>query len=141
VTATDASEAALSVARANAQRLGLSVEFQAGHWLRAVPGRQFHVIVSNPPYIATGDHHLDALSHEPASALSSGPEGLDDLRALVTAAPKALLPGGWLLLEHGHDQASAVRALLALAGFVHTGSRTDLAGIERCSGGHWPLKR
>lgn len=141
VTATDASEPALAVARANARRLGLAVDFHAGHWLAAVPGRRFHLIVSNPPYIATGDHHLDALSHEPGSALSSGPDGLDDIRMLVASAPRALLPGGWLLLEHGHDQAGRVRALLEQAGFDQVNSRTDLAGIERCSGGRWPLRR
>lgn len=141
VTATDASEAALAVARANARRLELAVDFHAGHWLAAVPGRHFHLIVSNPPYIATGDHHLDALSHEPGSALSSGPDGLDDIRALVASAPEALLPGGWLLLEHGHDQAAAVRTLLEQAGFDHVISRTDLADIERCTGGQWPLRR
>ncbi len=141
VTATDASEPALAVARANARRLGLAVDFHAGHWLAAVPGRRFHLIVSNPPYIATGDHHLDALSHEPGSALSSGPDGLDDLRALVASAPQALLPGGWLLLEHGHDQAGTVRTLLEQAGFNQVISRTDLAGIERCSGGQWRLRR
>lgn len=141
VTATDASEPALEVARANAQRLGLAAEFCAGHWLMAVPDRHFDLIVSNPPYIATGDHHLEALTHEPESALTSGPDGLDDIRTLVDTAPKSLQPGGWLLLEHGHDQASAVRALLIQAGFEQVSSRTDLAGIERCSGGQWPQKR
>lgn len=141
VTATDASEAALEVARANARRLGLAMDFHAGHWLAAVAGRHFDLIVSNPPYIATGDHHLHALSHEPGAALSSGPDGLDDIRALVASAPEALEPGGWLLLEHGHDQANAVRTLLVQAGFDPVLSRTDLAGIERCSGGQWPLRR
>lgn len=141
VAATDASSAALEVARANADQLGLQVEFHAGHWLAAVDGLRFDLIVSNPPYIAEGDPHLAALHHEPGSALTAGPDGLDDIRQLVASAPACLESGGWLLLEHGHDQAGAVRALLDAAGFVRTDSRTDLAGIERCSGGQWPLRR
>lgn len=141
VSATDASAGALAVARANADRLGLTVDFHAGHWLSAVPGQRFDLIVSNPPYIADGDPHLNALGHEPGSALTAGADGLDDLRAIVAGAPQALHPGGWLLLEHGHDQASAVCALLQTAGFEQTGSRTDLAGIGRCSGGQWPQRR
>jgi len=141
VSATDASAGALAVARANADRLGLAVEFHAGHWLAAVPAQRFDLIASNPPYIAEGDPHLTALGHEPGSALTAGPDGLDDIRTLVTSVPGALNPNGWLLLEHGHDQASAVRRLLQAAGFTQVGSRTDLAGIERCSGGQWPLRR
>lgn len=141
VTATDASAGALAVARANADRLGLAVDFHAGHWLSAVPGQRFDLIVSNPPYIAEGDPHLGALGHEPGSALTAGADGLDDIRILVSTAPQALNPSGWLLLEHGHDQAPAVRALLQAAGFEQVGSRTDLAGIGRCSGGQWPQQR
>jgi release factor glutamine methyltransferase len=141
VSATDASAGALAVARANADRLGLAVDFHAGHWLAAVPAQRFDLIASNPPYIAEGDPHLTALSHEPGSALTAGPDGLDDIRSLVTSVPGALNPNGWLLLEHGHDQAGAVRRLLQAAGFTQVGSRTDLAGIERCSGGQWPLRR
>jgi release factor glutamine methyltransferase len=141
VTATDASTDALAVARANAERLGLAVNFHAGSWLQAVPDQHFDVITSNPPYIADGDPHLAALGHEPLGALTSGPDGLDDIRELVTHAPTALAPGGWLLLEHGHDQAATVRALLVQQGFGQVSSRADLAGIERCSGGIWPQKR
>ena len=141
VTATDASTAALAVARANAERLGLVVDFCSGFWLQAVPGQRFDLIASNPPYIAEGDHHLAALTHEPISALTAGSDGLDDIRTIVAQAPVALASGGWLLLEHGHDQAVAVRALLLKQGFEQVGSRTDLAGIERCSGGVWPLQR
>jgi len=141
VTATDASPGALAVARANADRLGLAVDFHLGHWLAAVPAQCFDLIVSNPPYIAEADPHLAALGHEPGSALTAGPDGLDDIRALAATAPAALNPGGWLLLEHGQDQAGAVRALLQAAGFTQVGSRTDLAGIERCSGGQWPQRR
>ncbi len=138
VTATDASPDALTVAQANAQRLGLSVRFAQGAWLAAVPGDRFDVIASNPPYIAEGDPHLAALTHEPISALTAGPDGLQDIRLIVAQAPGALHPGGWLLMEHGHDQAAAVRELLADQGFEAVSSRTDLAGIERCSGGRWP---
>lgn len=138
LTATDASADALAVAQANAQRLNLPVRFAHGTWLAAVPGERFDVIASNPPYIAEGDAHLAALSHEPISALTAGPDGLDDLRQIVAQAPGALRPGGWLLLEHGHDQAAAVRELLGTQGFEEACSRTDLAGIERCSGGRWP---
>ncbi|NCT96748.1 MAG: peptide chain release factor N(5)-glutamine methyltransferase [Comamonadaceae bacterium] len=141
LTATDASEAALSLARENAQRLGLSLRFAAGAWLAAVPGERFELILSNPPYIAAGDPHLAALRHEPLSALVSGADGLDDIRAIVAQAPGALTPGGWVLLEHGHDQAEAVQALLRAAGFEAVGGRTDLAGIVRCSGGRWPAAR
>ncbi len=141
VTATDASAPALDVARANAERLGLEVAFHAGHWLDAVPGQRFDLIASNPPYIAAHDPHLPALAHEPDAALTAGADGLDDIRAIVAAAPPALQPGGWLLLEHGHDQAAAVRALLQARGFTAVGSRTDLAGIERCSAGRWPQGR
>ena len=141
VSATDASEDALAVARSNAQRLGLPVQFHAGSWLGAVPGQRFDVIVTNPPYIADNDPHLAALTHEPLSALTAGADGLDDIRTIVAHAPQALLPGGWLLIEHGFDQAAAVRALLQAAGFDHVSSRTDLAAIERCSGGHWPHAR
>ncbi len=139
VRASDASAQALALARANAQRLGLAVEFHLGHWLAPFgSGADFDLIVSNPPYIAEGDPHLPALRHEPLGALCAGPDGLDELRAIITAAPLALRPGGWLLLEHGHDQAAAVRALLRTAGFALPSSRCDLAGIERCSGGQWP---
>ncbi|MBX3586510.1 MAG: peptide chain release factor N(5)-glutamine methyltransferase [Ramlibacter sp.] len=139
VSALDASADALAVARANAQRLALAVDFAAGHWLRGRPG-PYDLIVSNPPYVASADPHLAALRHEPLQALASGPDGLDDLRAIVAQAPACLAPGGWLLLEHGHDQAGAVRDLLARQGFTAVASRKDLAGIERCSGAQWPEK-
>ena len=137
VLAVDASEGALAVAQANAQRLGLPVRFQHGNWLDGITGL-FDAIVSNPPYIAAHDPHLAALTHEPLQALASGPDGLDDLRTLIAQAPEHLAPGGWLLLEHGHDQANAVRALLQAQGFIEVQSRNDLAGIARCSGGQWP---
>ncbi len=137
VSAVDFSTDALAVARANAQRLKLDVAWVQGSWLDGVPGL-FDAIVSNPPYIASGDHHLAALTHEPLSALASGADGLDDIRTIIRQAPARLRGGGWLLLEHGYDQAAAVRTLLTQAGFASAQSRRDLAGIERCSGGRWP---
>ena len=141
VTASDASTDALTVARTNAQRLRLPVRFAHGAWLAAVPGERFDLIASNPPYIADGDPHLAALTHEPRSALTAGVDGLDDIRQIVAQAPDALHPGGWLLLEHGHDQAVAVRERLLARGFRAVSSRTDLAGIARCTGGQWPEAR
>lgn len=134
VHAVDASAEALAVARDNAERLGLAIHCHLGHWLHRLEG-PFDLIVSNPPYIAEGDAHLQALRHEPASALVAGIDGLDDLRQIIDQARHRLRPGGWLLLEHGHDQAEAVRELLAAAGFSAVQSRPDLAGIARCSGG------
>ena len=137
VLAVDASADALVVAQANAQRLGLPVRFAHGNWLRGVEG-VFDAIVSNPPYIASADPHLAALTHEPLQALASGSDGLDDIRTIVAQAPTRLAPGGWLLLEHGYDQAEAVQALLVAQRFVQVQSRNDLAGIARCTGGQWP---
>ena len=134
--ALDFSDDALDVARANAARLRLQIAFRQGAWLQGVQER-FHLIVSNPPYIADNDQHLAALRHEPLQALTSGAEGLDDIRTIVSQAPACLEVGGWLLLEHGYDQAPAVRALLVASGFSDVQSRRDLAGIERCSGGRW----
>jgi release factor glutamine methyltransferase len=133
-SAVDASPAALAVAGANAQRLKLKLQFIHSHWFAQVPGR-YALIVSNPPYIAEHDPHLAALSHEPVQALTAGPDGLADIRHLIQTAPQHLLPGGWLLLEHGHNQASAVQQLLGEQGFTHIQSRSDLAGTERCCGG------
>jgi release factor glutamine methyltransferase len=137
VSAVDFSAGALAVARSNAQRLRLDVVFSQGSWLNGVRG-SFDAIVSNPPYIAAADHHLAALTHEPLSALASGTDGLDDIRTIIQQAPPRLRSGGWLLLEHGYDQAPAVRALLTQAGFADAQSRCDLAGIERCSGAWLP---
>ncbi len=136
IEAVDRSEAALAVARANGERLGLAVAWRSGHWLENA-GLGYDLVVSNPPYIRADDPHLRALAHEPLTALAAGDDGLHDLRAIVAAAPDHLAPGGWLLLEHGWDQAEPVRALLAAAGFDEVGSRQDLAGIARCSGGRW----
>ena len=137
VLAVDASEEALAVARANATRLGLAVQFRHGQWMEGLEG-VFDAIVSNPPYIPAADPHLAALTHEPLQALASGADGLEDLRTLIAQAPAHLKPGGWLLLEHGWDQADAVSALLHSAGLEQVQGRKDLAGIVRCSGGRWP---
>ena len=134
VHAVDASADALQVARCNAARLNLAVVFTQGSWLDAVSA-SYRVIVSNPPYIAARDPHLEALAHEPLQALVSGSDGLDDIRQIVEQSGPHLLPGGWLLLEHGYDQAAAVRELLDAAGYAEVQSRRDLGGIERCSGG------
>ncbi|WP_432727315.1 peptide chain release factor N(5)-glutamine methyltransferase [Variovorax sp. W6] len=136
VDAVDASADALAVAQANARKLDLPVRFAQADWLDGAASG-YAVIASNPPYIAAGDPHLPALCHEPSSALVSGADGLDDIRRIVQDAPTHLAEGGWLLLEHGHDQAAAVRELLAARGFAEVQSRDDLAGIQRCSGGIW----
>jgi release factor glutamine methyltransferase len=138
VSAVDASADALAVASTNAERLGLPVTFHHGSWLTPLNGQAFDAIVSNPPYVACDDEHLAALKHEPLSALASGKDGLDDIRTLVREAPQHLKPNGWLLLEHGYDQAHAVQTLLGNHGFVNVQSRPDLAGILRCTGGQWP---
>ena len=137
VTAVDASADALNVARENARRLSLAVDFIQSSWLQEVDGR-FQLIASNPPYIASADPHLAALAHEPLQALTAGTDGLDDIRHIIQQVPGHLLPSGWLLLEHGYGQAEQVRELLRRQGFLHIQSRRDLAGIERCSGGQWP---
>jgi release factor glutamine methyltransferase len=143
VCATDISADALVVAGTNAQILQLPVHLAQGAWLDAVAGQlpvsRFDLIVSNPPYVAEGDPHLIHLHEEPLQALVAGADGLRDVRHIVQQAPAFLQPGGWLLLEHGWNQAQAVRQLLASAGLTQVQSRTDLAGIERCSGGQWPL--
>jgi release factor glutamine methyltransferase len=133
VEAVDRSTEALEVAAANARRLGLPVRFRQANWLEGAAS--YALVASNPPYIPAADPHLANLGHEPRQALVAGADGLDDLRAIVAAAPRHLEPGGWLLLEHGWDQAPAVRALLQAAGLQDVGSRKDLAGVERCSGG------
>ena len=140
VTAVDASPAALEVARGNARTHGCAerVVFLEGSWYRPVEGRRFDVIVANPPYVAQADPHLSQgdLRFEPRGALTDGsPDGLDSIRAIVAGARHHLAPHGWLLLEHGHDQADAVRELLVEAGFTERMSVPDLAGIPRVCGG------
>lgn len=136
VTAVDASLDALAVAQGNAALLQLKVSFVQSHWLENINSR-FQLIVSNPPYVASADPHLAGLRYEPLQALTAGPDGLDDLRQIIQHAPDHLAAGGWLLLEHGHDQSACVLALLAARGFQKLQGRLDLAGIARCSGGQW----
>ena len=144
VWAVDRSAGALAVAARNAARLldparpGGAPTFVEGSWYDALdPSLRFHAIVSNPPYIAGGDPHLAAgdLRFEPRGALTDEADGLTALRAIVADAPRRLVPDGVLWMEHGYDQADAVRALLAARGFVDVRSARDLAGIERISGG------
>ena len=136
ILAIDASNDALALATQNAQALGLELEFLQSNWFCEVKGR-FHVIASNPPYIPQSDPHLAALSHEPVEALTVGSDGLEDIRKIIDKAPQHLEPAGWLLLEHGYNQAASVRHLLVGRGFKQVQSQLDLAGIERCSGGQW----
>lgn len=137
VTALDVSEEALAVARANAAANGARVRFLRSDWFAALEGDTFELVVSNPPYIASGDEHLAQgdLRFEPVDALTDHADGLSDLRTIIAGALAHLAPGGWLLLEHGYDQAEAVRALLTEAGYLDAQSWRDLAGIERVSGG------
>lgn len=134
VLAVDSSTDALNLAAQNAHRLALNVSFLQSHWFSQVQGK-FNVLISNPPYIEDLDPHLAQLTHEPLQALTSGPDGLQDIRKIVQNAPNHLEMGGWLLIEHGWRQAAAVRSLLEQAGFKQVQSKLDLAGIERCSGG------
>ncbi len=134
ITATDQSLAALAVAAANAQALGLrNLRFLAGDWFAALAGERYALLVSNPPYVAESDPALRdlALQHEPRAALSSGPEGLDALRIIITGASAHLLPQGWLLLEHGATQAAAVATMLVAQGFTHVRCHADLARLPR----------
>jgi len=134
VSAIDASADAVTVARSNAAALGLTVSIEVSRWFEQVEGL-FDVIVSNPPYVREGDPHLASLGHEPIQALTAGADGLSDLRQIIADAPAHLEAGGWLLLEHGYDQAEAVGQMLREQGFESVSSRDDLAGIQRCSGG------
>lgn len=137
VCATDLSAAALAVARANGERLGLAIEWLRSDWWTGLAGRRFDLVVSNPPYVAEGDPHLAALGHEPKSALIAGADGLAALCAIGAQAGGHLCDGGWLLLEHGHDQADAVRRMLRDAGFGAIETRPDLGRRARCTGGRW----
>lgn len=140
VTAADRSDAALTVARANAGALGIdNVSWHCGDWYEGLSGLSYDLVVSNPPYIAEGDPHLAAgdLRFEPVMALTSGGDGMDALRAIVAGAPACLVSGGSLWVEHGYDQAEKCRSLLAEAGFRDVASHRDLAGIERVTGGRW----
>ncbi|WP_313254250.1 peptide chain release factor N(5)-glutamine methyltransferase [Stenotrophomonas sp.] len=141
VMATDVLGPALAVAVKNAQAHGLeNVWFRRGHWFVALGADRFDMIVSNPPYIAAGDPHLAQgdLRFEPPPALASGADGLDAIREIVAGAPEHLVPGGWLLLEHGWDQGEAIRALLEQAGFVDAQTVQDLEQRDRVTLGRLP---
>lgn len=141
VTGVDRVIEAVALATRNAQRLGLAnVCFREGHWFSALAGHRYALIVSNPPYIPAGDPHLlqGDVRFEPSSALVAGEDGLDDIRQIIEQAPAHLLAAGWLLLEHGYDQAAAVRELFADGGFVDIDSRRDFGGHERVSLGRRP---
>ena len=139
VIAVDASTAALGVARANAQTLGLAARVRCvpGDWFVPLRGERFDLVVSNPPYLVDDDPHLDEgdLRFEPRAALVSGCDGLDAIRAIVRDTPAHLSDGGWLLLEHGWEQGAAVRTLFAEAGFVDVATWRDIEQRERVSGG------
>lgn len=139
VHASDASAAALAVACANGERLGLPVQWHRGSWFDALPpALQFDLVVSNPPYVAPGDPHLAALRHEPIGALvpeADDGDGLADIRRIATGAVARLSPGGWLLVEHGAEQGETVRRVLMEAGLSKVATRCDLAGRERVVAG------
>jgi len=140
VTAVDVSSVALDVARVNAQRHGVNIRFREGDWYAPLGDECFDLIVSNPPYVVAGDPHLqqNGLPFEPIQALTDGivgGDGLACIRRLIDGASAHLHTGGWLLMEHGYDQAVEVRRLLAQAGFAEVASWRGSAGIERVSGG------
>jgi len=139
VEAVDCSAAALETASGNARSLDLTIDLVQGAWWSAVPGKRFDLALSNPPYIANGDRHLAALRHEPQGALIAHRDGLADLEEIIDGARAHLNPDGWLLLEHGHDQANALRQRLASAGFAQVQTLRDLAGLDRCTGGQMHL--
>lgn len=144
VEGVDASEAALELARDNAAHLGLEwVRFARSNWYETVAGRYFHLLVGNPPYVDGDDGHLlqGDVRFEPRTALVAADSGLADLARLVAGAPQHLHAGGWLLLEHGASQGEQVRSLLAEAGFGNVATRSDLAGLERISGGRLHAER
>lgn len=141
VTGVDRVAEAVALAQRNAARLGLAnSNFVQSHWFSELAGQRFQLIVSNPPYIPSGDPHLQQgdVRFEPGSALISGADGLDDIRQIVSQAPDFLELGGWLLLEHGYCQAAQVRALLSEGGFVDVESRQDYGGHLRISLGRLP---
>lgn len=141
MTGVDRVAEAVALAGRNAQQLRLdNVRFHESHWFSTVGNQRYRLIVSNPPYIPAGDPHLEQgdVRFEPGSALIAGVDGLDDIRQIIAQAPEYLQDDGWLLLEHGYDQAAAVRELLAAGGFADVESRRDFGGHERISLGRRP---
>lgn len=139
VTATDRSAAALAVARGNAAQHGLELTWRLGDWWQAVGDATFDLALANPPYVAAGDPHLNALRHEPPEALISGPSGLDDLARIIAGADAHL--AGWLIVEHGHDQVEAVAAAMSAAGAAEVQTRADLGNHPRHTAGYWAPRR
>lgn len=140
ITATDISEQALAVARLNQRQLGLqNIDFYQGSWFAALYNKRFNLIVSNPPYVAEDDPHLQQgdVRFEPLQALIGGPDGLDCIREIINRAPQHLLPGGWLMLEHGYDQSATVKQMMLNAGAEDVWCHTDLSRQERLTMGHW----
>lgn len=142
VSACDRMDEAVTLARQNAHQLQLEVSVTRSHWFAQLPAGHFDLIISNPPYVASGDEHLEEgdVRFEPASALVSGTDGLDDIRLIIKAAPAWLNAGGWLLLEHGFDQAETVQDLFISQGFVGVECRKDYGGNDRMTLGQWPRK-
>ncbi|MFL1465217.1 peptide chain release factor N(5)-glutamine methyltransferase [Marinobacter sp. HN1S83] len=140
VLACDAVASAVELAAENAQRLNLSVTVVLSHWFDNLPAGRFDLIVSNPPYVASGDHHLGEgdVRFEPSSALVAGDDGLDDIRVIVAASPQRLSANGWLMVEHGFDQGNAVRDLFRKAGLVAVETRRDYGNRDRLTLGQWP---
>jgi release factor glutamine methyltransferase len=135
IVGVDISEAAVRVARDNAKALGLTLEWRVGSWFAPVRNERFDLILSNPPYIAAGDPALDRLRAEPAEALVGGPTGLEQLACIIAAAPSHLVPGGWLLVEHGADQAHEAAALFERHHFEDVHSHQDYSGRPRVTRG------
>jgi len=139
IAASDCSSAALELARGNARRHGLhQVEFLQGDWFVPLAGRRFHLIASNPPYVATGDPALLRLRHEPRVALTPGHEGTEALQHIVAEAPQYLMPGGWLVLEHAGGQGALLARSLQQRGYSHVQCHHDYAAIERVTEAQWP---
>ena len=139
VWAVDSSPEALTCAAANGQSLGLDVEWVLSDWFAALPKEKWDLLISNPPYVAAGDEHLahGDLRAEPSCALIGGPTGFECIERIVEAAPDFLSNGGWLLLEHGFDQAPTVSAMMSSTGFDGVGTRQDWSGQARLTGGQW----
>jgi release factor glutamine methyltransferase len=137
VVACDNSEDALGVAAENAQRHNAQIDFYRSDWFEQLPSTRWDVIVSNPPYVAANDPHLVSLKAEPSRALIADDDGMADLNALIEQSPNFLNAGGWLMVEHGYDQAESVRAAMIKRGFREVHSATDLGGIERVTQGRY----
>jgi release factor glutamine methyltransferase len=140
IVGSDISEAALAIAEQNRQQLKLeNVRFVEGRWFEPLHDLLFDLVISNPPYVASNDPHLQEgdLRFEPQQALRAGPDGLEAIRAILADAGSHLKPGAWLILEHGYDQGEAVIQLLETSGFNHVICHQDYAARERATVGQW----